>query len=429
MRSHCASPPISKPASSNEDARMRSHSVAPPISKHDSVVEVFHMHSGSANSPILKSDSLDEIFHMHSRIATPPTSKRNTIDESLHVHSYSANLPTSYPPSSDEDAQKRSHSSSRPDFDTASFGDNVYELIHNYFGPSSRSDFLRSHSAVNCPYPNGHWPYMAATHDRYLPNSGENPHLLEPTEITKKHTKTPGDLDHDDDLDQASMTSTDQTIEEDWRPSSRKSSIRYAMEDPIRWAEWINLPPSLGNSPIQTPLKDLPLIAPYKRSGPLYSDNDRIQEHSPTMWSQLPKPRSGAYRLDSQNPTSTANQQIRSKPRALYLREAQFLLYSTILQRQAPQWTSALRASSKNPFMGHDFPYFHDGFREFAKSSLDSTLKLPDRYGAASWQPNFAASIDLLTQGVPQELVGWCVTWQVSFPNLELSALPCAHLH
>ncbi len=412
MRSHCASPPTFSPASSNGDARVRSHSVAPPISKPDSLIKDFHMHSGSANPPMLKSDSLDGDFHVHSRIASPPTSKPNTLNEIFHMHSYSAILPTSNPASPDEDAQRRSHSSSRSEFDTASFGDNVHELTPNYFGPTRWSEFLRSHSPVSCPYLCEHWPYMAATHDRYIPYSGEDLHLLEPRETAKKHTKTP------DDLDQASITSDDQTTEEDWRPSSRDYSVRNAKEDPIPWAEWTNLPSSLENSPTQTPLENLPLVAPYRRSGPLHLDNDRIQEHSATMSSQRPKARSWAYCLDPQNPTSTANQQLGSEPRPLDVKEALYLVCSTKAQRQAPESTFALRASSKNPFMGHDFPYLDDGFNEFAKSSLNSTLELPYRYGPVSWQPDSAVSNDVFTQSGQQELANWFATWQVSFPKL-----------
>ena len=385
---------------------MLSHSIAPPISKPDSFVEGFHMHSCSASPATFKSNSLDGNFHMHSRIAAPQTSNLDALNEVFRMHSCSAAPPTCNPASPDEDTQRGSHSRSRPQFDSANFGDNVYELTQNYFAPIRYSDFLRSHSPVSCPYPCGHWPYMAATHDRYLPYSGQNFHLLEPTENAKQHG----------DLDQASMTSDDQTTVEAWGPSSRENPMCNVKEDPITWAERSDLPPWLENSSRQTPLKALPLIAPYRRSGSLHLNNERIQEHSASMSRQRPKPRSGARRLNPQNLTR-ANQQLGSKPRSLDLEEALFLVCSTKAQKQAPESTSALCAPFENPSMGHDFPYLNDGFIEFVESSLDSTLKLPDQHGAASCRPGPASCIDVFTRSARPELVEWYAMWQVSFPN------------
>ena len=70
--------------------------------------------------------------------------------------------------------------------------------------------------------------------------------------------------------------------------------------------------------------------------------------------------------------------------------------------------------------MGHGFPYLDNGFIGFAKSSLSSTLELPDQYGAAS-------SRDVSTQSAQQEVVKRSAMWQVSFPPsgaLSLSTRP-----
>ena len=409
MGSHCASPPTSTPTSFNEDGQMLSHSVVRPISKSDSIVEGFHMHSPSASLATSKSDPLNGIFHMHSRIAIPRTSNPDNLDEGFHMHSCSAALPNFSPASPDEDTQKDPHNRSRPKSDTASFGDNVYELTHSYFVPTTWSDSLRSHSPVRCPYPSGHWPYMAPTYNRYLPYSGRNLHLLEPTETAEEHTKTPDGLGHDDNLDQASMTSDDQTIVEVWGPSSREIPMCNAKEDPIPWAEWTDSPPWLENSPSQTPLKALPPIVLYRISGSLHLNIERVQEHSASMSRQRPKQRLGARRFDPQNLTSMANQRPGSKPRPLNLKEALSLVRSTKAQNQAPESIFALRASSENPFMGHDISYLDDGFTEFAKSSLDNKLEVPDHYGAAFSRPEPASSIDVFKHA----------TWQVSTHKLR----------
>ena len=136
MGSHCASPPTSKPASFNEDAQMLSHSLASPIAKPDSFVQGFHMHSCSASPATLESDLLDGLFHMHSHITFPRTSKPDALEEVFHMRSRNAALPNCNLAHPDEDTQKGSHSRFRPKFDTASFGDNVYELTQNYFGPT-----------------------------------------------------------------------------------------------------------------------------------------------------------------------------------------------------------------------------------------------------------------------------------------------------
>ena len=257
---------------------------------------------------------------------------------------------------------------------------------------------------------------MAATYDRYLSYSGGNLHLLEPIENAREHTKTPDGLDQDDNPDQASMTSDDQTIVEVWGPSSRENTMCNAKEDPIPWAEWTDLPPWPENSPRQTILKALPFVS-YRLPGLLHLNNDRIQEHSVSMSRQRPKPRSGARPFQPQNLTSRANQRQGSEPRPLDLKEALFLPYSMKAQEQAPESTFALCASSENPSMGYGFPYLDDDFIEFAKSSLDSTLELPDQYGAASSRPEPASSIDVFTRSVQPELVIRYTMWQVSFPN------------
>ena len=411
MGTHCASPPTFKPASSNKDAQMLSHSFAPPISNPDYFVEGFHMHSRSASPATFKPDSLGGVFHMHSRVATPGTSDPNAINEIFHVRSYSAALPTYNPASPDEEIQKGFRSNSRPKFDTASLCDNHYELTHNYFGPTKWSDFLESHSSVSCPYPCGHWPYMAATHDRYLPYSGANLHLLELRETANEHTN----------VDQASMTSDDQTTVEVWGPSPRGNPMCNAKEVPIPWAEWTHLPPWPENSSHQTPLEALPPILPYRRSGVLHLNNDPIQKHSASISRQRPKPR---FRLDAQNVTSRANQRLVSKPRALDLNEALSLVCSTKAQRQAPESTFAWYASFENPYMGYEFPYLDDGFIEFAKSSLGGTFELPDQYGAASSRPGPASSFDVFTRSAQPELINSYAMWQVSSPESRAFSPP-----
>ena len=279
------------------------------------------------------------------------------------------------PASPDKDTQTRSHS-------------------------RSRSRFLRSHSPVSCPYPCGHRPYMAATHDvDYV-------HLLELTETAENHTNTPEGPEHGDHADHASIANSDKTTEEVWRPSSRQSSIHNAKEDSIPWAEWIDLPFSLEDSSRETPLKTLPLVAPYRRPGPLHLNNEPIQTHSASMSRQHSKPRSG--------------------PRPLDLKETLSLIRSTDAQRPAPKFTFAF-ASSKDPFMGHGFPYLDNGFIDFKKSSLSSTLELPDQYGAASSRREPTSSLHVFTQSAQQEVVNRSAMWQVSFPAsgaLSLSMRP-----
>ena len=308
--------------------------------------------------------------------------------------------------------KRGSHSHSRPKFDTARFDNKVYEPTHEYFSPTKRSDSLKSHSPGSCPYPCGCWPYMAATNHRYLRYPGRNLHFLEPTETARDHTQTSDGLIHGVSLDQASIISDDRTIVEVWGPSSQENPMSNAMEDPIPWAEWTDLPPSPENSPRQTPLIALPRV-PYRLSGLLQLNNDPIQEQSAST---------GACRLDSQNPTSRANQRPGSKPRALDLKEALSLVRSTEAQKQAPKSTFALCAASKNPSMGYNFPYLGDGFIEFAKSSLASTLVLPDQYGAASFRPEPASSIDVFTRNAQPELVNMYSIWQVSCPKIRATS-------
>ena len=230
---------------------------------------------------------------------------------------------------------------------------------------------------------------MAATHDvDYV-------RLLELTETAETHTNTPEGPDYGDHVDQASIANSDKTTEEVWRPSSRQSSIHNAKEDSIPWVEWIDLPSSLEDSSCETPLKALPLVAPYRRSGPLHLNNEPIQTHSASMSRQHSKPRSG--------------------PRPLDLKEALSLIRPTDAQRPAPKFTFAF-ASSKDPFMGHGFPYLDNGFIDFTKSSLSSTLELPDQYGAASSRREPASSLHVFTQSAQQEVVNRSAMWQVSFP-------------
>ena len=238
---------------------------------------------------------------------------------------------------------------------------------------------------------------MAATNHRYLHHPGRNLHSSEPTETARDHTQTSDGLIHGVSLDQASYISDDRTNVEVWGPSSQENPMSNATEIPIPWAEWTDLPPSPENSPRQTPLIALPRV-PYRLS----------QEQSTS---------NGACHLDSQNPTTRANQRPGSKPRALDLKEALSLVPSTEAQVQAPKPTFALRAASKNPSMGYSFPNLGDGFIEFAKSSLASTLVLPDQYGAASLRPEPALSIDVFTRNTQPELVIVYSIWQVNFPQ------------
>lgn len=231
---------------------------------------------------------------------------------------------------------------------------------------------------------------MAATHDV------DHVHLLELTETAETHTNTSDGPDHGDRVDRASIANSDNTTEEVWRPSSRESSMHNAKDDLINWTEWIDLPPSLEDSPRQTFLHTLPLVAAYRRSGPLHLDNEPIQEHSASMSRQHSKPRSG--------------------PRPLDLKEALSLIRSTGAQRPAQESTFAFCASSRDPFMGHGFPYLRNGFVEFAKSTRSSNLELPDQYGAAPSQREPASSLDVFTQSAQQEVVDKSAVWQVSFP-------------
>ena len=406
MGTLCASPPTSRPAISNKVPLKCSHIAS--LLRSPTPTVLLKVFTCTLVVPVQRHLflTLDGLFHMHPRVATPRTSDPNAFNEIFHMHSYSAALPIYDPASPDEDIQKRSHSDSRPKFDTARLGDSLYELTHDYYSPTKWSDFLKSHSPVSCPYPCGHWPYMAATHDRYLPYPGANLHLLEPTETANEHTN----------VDQASMTSDDQTTVEVWGPISRESPMCNAKEVPIPWVEWTDLPPWPESSPHQTPLEALPPILPYRRSGLLHLNNDPIQKHSASMSRQRPKPR---YPLNAQNLTSRANQRLSAKPRPLDLNEALSLVWSTKAQKQAPESTFAWCASSENPSMGYEFPYLDDGFIEFAKSSLCSTLNLPDQYGAASSRPGPASSFDVLTRSAQRELINSHAMWQVSSPKLR----------
>lgn len=335
---------------------------------------------------------------MHSPIAISWTFHLNTLNEGFYMRSCSASLLTYKFASPDNDTQIRSHSRI----------DNSYESTHNYSGPTRCSDFLGSHSAVGCPYPCEHRPYMAANHARDFPHAVHYVHLLQLTEPAENHTNRPDGPDSGDHVDQASVANSDRTTEEVWRPNSRQNSMHNAKEDSIPWAEWIDLPPSLEDSPRQTPLKALPLVAPYRRSGPLHLNNEPIQKHSASMLRQHPELRSGPRRLD--------------------LKEALSLIRSTEAQRPAPESTFALCASSKNPYMGHGFPYTDDGFMEFAKSSLSSILELPDQYGAASSRHEPASSIHVSTQIAQQEVVNRSTMWQVNF-SASGAFSPSMHTH
>ena len=254
---------------------------------------------------------------------------------------------------------------------------------------------------------------MAAADQRYLHYTGGSLHLFQPTETAREHTITARGLNHGVNLDQASMASDDQTTVEVWDPSLRENPMGNAEEASIPWMEWTDLPPSPENSPRQTPLLALPKI-PYRRSGLLQLSNDPIQEPSASTSRQLPNPRSGAFRLDSQNPTARANQGLDSKPPSLDLKGALSLACSRKAPKHAPESTFPLCASSENPSMGYDSPYLDDSFIEFAKSSLASTLELPDQHGAASSRPKSASSIDVSTRSAQPELVNIYSMWQVS---------------
>lgn len=302
---------------------------------------------------------------METRLGTPKASEPDTPEEGFHMHSYSAALPTYKPAPPGKDAKTRSYTRSPSRSDPTRLVDNIYERTCNCAGPT------------RC----GHRPYMAATHDV------AHVHQLELTETAENHTNTPDGPDTGDHVDQASIANTDRTTEEVWRPSSRQSSMDNAEEKPIDWAEWIDLSPSLGDSP--TPLTALPLVAPYRRAGPLHLNNEPVQEHSASMSRQHSTARSGPGPLD--------------------LKEALSLIRSTEAQRQAPESTFTLCASSKDPFMGHSFPYLDNGFIEFAKSALSSTPEWPDQQSAQQQVDNMSA------------------LWQVSFPAsraLSLSMRP-----
>ena len=248
---------------------------------------------------------------------------------------------------------------------------------------------------------------MAATKHRDLHYPGRDLHISEPTETARDHTQTSDGLIHGVNLDQASIISDDRTNVEVWGPTSQENPMSNAMEVPIPWAEWTDLPPSPENSPRQTPLVALPRV-PYRLS----------QEQSAS---------NGACHLDSQNPTSRVNQRPGSEPRAFDLKEALSLVRSAEAQDQAPKPTFALCAASKNPSMGYNFPYLGDGFIEFAKSSLASTLVLPDQYGAASLRPEPALSINVFTRNTRPELVIVYSIWQVNFPQKGATS-PFVHL-
>ena len=341
------------------------------------------MQSCGAISPILNFDSLDAIIHMHYYLATPKASQPDTPEEGFHMHSYSAALPTYKLAPPDKHAKTRSYNRFPSRSDHTSLVDNIYERTCNCSGPT------------RCE----HRPYMAAAHDV------DHVHLLELTEAAENHTHTPNGPDNGDHVDQASIANSDQTTEEVWRPSSRQSSMHNGREDSISWAEWIGSSSSLEDS--QTPLTALPLVAPYRRAGPLHLNNEPIQEHSASMSRQHSNPRSG--------------------PGPLHLKEALSLICSTEAQRLAPKSTFALCASSKDPFMGHGSPYLDNGFIEFAKSCLSSTLELPEQYGAASSRREPVSSLDVPTQRGQQQVVNMSAMWQVSFPAsgaLSLSMRP-----
>lgn len=392
--SHCASRPSSKPAFFNAGAQILSHILAPPSAKPDSSVKGFHMHSCSASLATIESDPLDGLFHMHSSIPTPRTSNPNALEEFFHIRSHSAALPTFNTASPKEDIQRGSHSRSHLKLDTAPFDNNIYELTHKYFSPTKRSDSLQSHSPASYSYPCGHWPHMTATERRYLHYSGGDLHLLEPTGTAREYTQTSHGINHGVNLDQASMASDEQTTVEVWGPSLQENAMDNEEEVPIPWEEWTDLPPSPENSPRQTPLTALPTV-PYRQSGLLHLNTDPIQ-----------------------NPTSRANQRLGSKRRALDLKEALSLVRSTEAQKQALESTLSSCASSDFPSMGYDFPYLEDGFIEFAKSSLASTLELPDL------RPEPASSIDVSTRSAQPELVNMYSMWQVSSPELRAFS-PC----
>ena len=327
---------------------------------------------------------------MHSCVGIPQTSKPDTHEEGFHMHSYSAALPIYKPTSSEKDIKTRyySRSPSRPD--PTSLTHNIYGRTCNCFGPTSCSGFCGSHSPVSCPYPCGHRPYMAATHDV------DHVHLLELTETAKNHTTTPDGPDNGDHIDQASIANNEKMTEESWRPSSRQSPMHHGKEDSIPWGEWLDLSPWLGDSPHQTPLKVLPLVARYRSSGPLHLDNEPIQNHSASISRQYSRPKSG--------------------PRPLDLKETLSLIRSTETQEPAQGSTFAFCAASRDRFMGHGFPYPDDGFIDFAKSSLSSTLELPEQYGTASSRRESVSSLDVCTQTTQQERVNRSAMWQVSFP-------------
>ena len=326
---------------------------------------------------------------MHSCVGTPQTSKPDTREEGFHMHSYSAALPTCKPAPPDKDIKTRSYSRSPSRSDPTSLIHNIYGRTCNCFGPTRCSEIFGSHSPVS-PYPCGYRPYMAATHDV------DHVHLLELTETAENHTITPNGPDKGDHVNQASIANNEKTTEEFGRPSSRQSPTHNGKADSIPWAEWLDLSPWLGDSPRQTPLKVLPLVARYRRSGPLHLDSEPIQNHSASMSRQHSKPKSG--------------------PRPLDLKEALSLIRSTETQRPAQESTSAFCAASRDQFMGHGFPYPDHGFIDFAKSSLSSTLELPEQYGTASSRREPVSSLDVSTQTTQQEGVNRFEMWQVSFP-------------
>ena len=356
---------------------------------------------------------------MLSRVPTPRTSNPDALDEVFHRRSCISALPTFISASPDEDIQRGSHSRSHPKSETARFDSNVCEFIHKYFSHTKRSDSLKSHSPVSCSNPWGHWPYMAAADQRYLHCAGGSLHLFQPTETAREHTIPSHSLSHGVNPDQASMSSDDQTTVEIWDPSLRENPMGNAEEASFPWMEWTDLPPSPENSPRQTPLLALPKVG-YQQSGLLHLSNDPIQEPAASTSRQLPNPRSGARRLDSQNPTGRANQRLDSKPLSLDLKGALSLVCSRKAQKHAPESTFPLCALSENPSIGYDFPYLDDSFIEFAKSSLASSLELPDQHGAASSRPEPASSIDVSTRSAQPELVNIYSMWQVS--SLELRA-------
>ena len=166
-------------------------------------------------------------------------------------------------------------------------------------------------------------------------------------------------------------------------------------EDSIHWAEWLDLSLWLGESPRQTPLKVLPLVAVYRRSGPLHLDNEPIQNHSASMSRQHSRPISG------------------SRPPGL--KEALSLIRSTEAQEPAQESTIAVCAVAKARFMGHGSPYPAAGFIDFAKSSL-STLAWPEQYDTASSCRESVPSLDVFTQTTRQEGLNGSAIWQGRFP-------------